>query len=103
MPIKTLLLILLLFLLNGDGKKEGRRGNALYQQEKYEEAAQVYQDGLARYEEPGPDATYAGLLNNLGAALHKQGDFEGAQNALNGGHCHGQYRCRLRTLVLQCR
>lgn len=63
-------------LFAGDGKKAGRQGNTLYENQQYEQAADAYYAGLDAYADRTPDATYYGLQNNLGAALHKQEDFE---------------------------
>ena len=62
----------------GDGKKNGRKGNALYGQEQYAEAAAAYQEGIRSVQEGGPGAVHSGLLNNLGAALFRSGDAEQA-------------------------
>lgn len=62
----------------GDGKKNGRKGNALYGQEQYAEAAIAYQDGIRAVQEGGPGAVHSGLLNNLGAALYRAGEHEQA-------------------------
>lgn len=78
--MKPILFILLAFLIAGpgDGKKKGRQGNTLYAQEQYEEAAAMYRDGIISVQEGGPGAVHSGLLNNLGAALYRSGDAEGA-------------------------
>jgi Ca-activated chloride channel family protein len=62
----------------GDGKKNGRKGNALYGQEQYAEAAAAYQEGIRSVQEGGPGAVHSGLLNNLGAALYRSGEHEQA-------------------------
>ncbi len=79
--IRFLLLLVLLLGLAGDGDKDGRRGNAHYKSGNYEAAADAYYRGLAAYETGTPDAAYYGLQNNLGAALHQQGDFALARPA----------------------
>ncbi len=79
--IRFLLLLVLLLGLAGDGDKDGRRGNAHYKNGNYEAAADAYYRGLAAYETGTPDAAYYGLQNNLGAALHQQGDFALARPA----------------------
>ncbi|MFT5142212.1 MAG: Ca-activated chloride channel family protein [Rhodothermales bacterium] len=79
-------LIIILSMLLGAGpgdKKSGRRGNALMRQERFEDASAAYREGLAGLNAAEPDATHSGLLNNLGASLHRQGDFEGALNAFD--------------------
>lgn len=79
--IRTLLIVALLFGIGPGDKKKGRQGNSLMRQERFEEAAAAYREALADFETAEPDAVHSGLLNNLGAALYRQGDFEGAQNA----------------------
>lgn len=75
----TILLVMALLMLGpGDGKKKGRQGNAQYVQEQYEEAAATYRDGITSVQENGPGAVHSGLLNNLGAALYRSGDAEQA-------------------------
>ena len=73
--MKALVFLTLLLLLpqavpvTGGGKTQGRRGNALYNQQQYEEASGAYATGLTAYQEDQVDAAYYGLQNNLGAAL----------------------------------
>ena len=83
--MKYLIGIVLAVLLfgPGDGKKDGRRGNALYNQEKYDEASAAYREGILAAQEGGPGAVHSGLLNNLGAALFRSGDVEQAGIAFN--------------------
>jgi tetratricopeptide (TPR) repeat protein len=78
--MKPILFILLAALIAGpgDGKKKGRQGNTLYAQEQYEEAAASYREGIISVQDGGPGAVHSGLLNNLGAALYRSGDAEGA-------------------------
>ena len=72
-------LLLLPALLPGDGEKAGRRGNALYDAQRYEPAAAAYRSGL---EASGLSAQVRyGLENNLGAALLQSGDGAAAQAA----------------------
>lgn len=68
----------------GDGKKKGRKGNALYAQEQYAEAADQYRLGVSAVSEAGPGPVYSGLLNNLGASLYRTGDTEQAGIAFSG-------------------
>lgn len=68
----------------GDGKKKGRKGNALYAQEQYAEAAAEYRLGVSAVSEAGPGPVYSGLLNNLGASLYRTGDTEQAGIAFSG-------------------
>jgi tetratricopeptide (TPR) repeat protein len=77
MTYRLALLALFLFTVPA-GAPEGRRANALYEEEQFEEAVTVYREGLAL----NPDAAGAvrsGLLNNLGCALYAQEEFAEAQ------------------------
>ncbi len=83
--MRIVLLIIALALLGpGDGKKKGRRGNALYQQQQYTDAALLYQEALMDVQGDGPGVVHSGLLNNLGASLFRQGEFEAAASAFTG-------------------
>jgi Ca-activated chloride channel family protein len=82
---RTLLLFVVLLLAGpGDGKKKGRQGNAFYESGKYQDAAAAYREGLS-----GEDAAQLapaerfGLQHNLGAALHRGGDLDGARDAFD--------------------
>jgi tetratricopeptide (TPR) repeat protein len=76
-------LILLLFGLFGDtGPEKGREGNALFEQEKYAAAAAAYRAGLEALADT-TGAVYAGLQNNLGLALHRQGRLDAARSAFS--------------------
>ncbi len=77
MILRIAFLALFLFTVPA-GAPEGRRANALYGEEKYEEAVAAYREGLARSEGEA-SAVYAGLLNNLGCALYAQEEFAEAQ------------------------
>lgn len=82
--LRLLLFLTLAALLPADdGADDGRRGNTLYASEAYEAAAAAYRAGLEPYADAAavPDAVHSGLLNNLGAALYRTEDFEGAQQA----------------------
>jgi len=68
----------------GDGKKKGRKGNALYAQEQYAEAIEEFRLGVSAVSEAGPGPVYSGLLNNLGASLYRTGDTEQAGIAFSG-------------------
>jgi tetratricopeptide (TPR) repeat protein len=81
MILRWLLPAVLLLSLSGDGAREGRKGNGLYKLEQYEQAAEQYRAGLAHYDQRAEGAVPAGLMNNLGAALHQLEDFEQAQVA----------------------
>ena len=70
----------------GDAKKKGRRGNALYSQEEFSQAASTYRDGVLEIQENGPGSVHSGLLNNLGASLFRQGDYEQAASAFASSH-----------------
>ncbi len=69
-------------LLRGPGgKQDGRRGNDLYREEAYPDAAAAYAGGIATLsDDAGPHVRY-GLHNNLGAALLKAGNAESAREA----------------------
>ncbi|MBO6779515.1 MAG: tetratricopeptide repeat protein [Rhodothermales bacterium] len=82
--MRLIIIALILGLFGPDDKKEGRKGNALMRQDLFEEAAAAYRQGLAGFNTAEPDAVHSGLINNLGAALFRQGDFEGALNAFDG-------------------
>lgn len=76
-------LILLLFGLLGDtGAEKGRDGNALFGQEQYADAAAAYRAGLRALDDT-TGALYTDLQNNLGLALHRQGQYEAARAALD--------------------
>lgn len=81
--VRTLLYILISMVLfgPGDGKKKGRKGNALYEKELYEEAVEEYRLGLMAMADAGPGPIHAGLLNNLGASLYRTGNMEEAGKA----------------------
>lgn len=68
----------LFFGPGGDPEKKGRKGNANYARELYVEAANEYRLGVWAIQEEGPGPVYSGLLNNLGAALYREGDTEEA-------------------------
>jgi tetratricopeptide (TPR) repeat protein len=69
----------------GDGKRSGRAGNAHYEAERYEQAESAFREGIVAARDAGVDPVHAGLLNNLGAALYRQGDFENAAASFAGG------------------
>ncbi len=83
--IRLFLLVLLLARLWDGGPQQGRRGNQLYAQGRFQEAADAYRAGLAGAGLAGagraPGRLEHGLQNNLGAALYRQGDFAGAGEA----------------------
>lgn len=78
--MKQILVVVIAVLLlgPGDGKKKGRQGNVLYGQEQYEDAMNAYREGIDAVQDDGPGAVHSGLLNNLGAALYRTGDMEQA-------------------------
>lgn len=83
--MRILILILALaFFGPGDGKKKGRRANALYERDQFIEAAGLFRDGIFDIQENGPGSVHAGLLNNLGASLFRQGEYEQAAAAFFG-------------------
>ena len=59
----------------------GRKGNQLYREGKYREAADAYLAGLEQLSESAPSDVRASLLNNLGAALYRLDVFDGAQSS----------------------
>ncbi len=65
----------------GDGTREGRRGNALYRQERYAEAIEAYRAGVAAAEARGKAGVRSSLYNNLGAAHYRAGAYEQAAEA----------------------
>ena len=80
--MRIFLLIVALTLLGpGDAKKKGRRGNALYEEQEFTQAASLFRQGVLDVQENGPGTVHSGLLNNLGASLYKQGDYEQAASA----------------------
>jgi len=56
----------------------------MYQSEMYTEAALLFQQALSDVQSDGSGSLHAGLLNNLGAALFRQGEFEQAASAFSG-------------------
>lgn len=81
--MRAFLFTLLLLLAPADDPTDaGRRGNSLYERGQYAQAAEAFRAGLAAT--PADDlATRYGLLHNLGAALHRLEDYDGAQEAFN--------------------
>ena len=57
----------------------GRKGNDLFREGKYREAADTYLSALEQLSEDAPEAVRAALLNNLGAALYRLESYDGAQ------------------------
>jgi tetratricopeptide (TPR) repeat protein len=84
MRILILLLALLTAFSGDDPKKKGREGNILYAAGELTAAADAYRAGIAAIQADGPGPVHAGLLNNLGAALYRQGDFGGAAASFTG-------------------
>jgi tetratricopeptide (TPR) repeat protein len=75
-----------------NAKKHGRIGNDSLKHGQYEGAAYAYQEGLSSYGSAQEvDETYYGLQNNLGVALHQNGDFEGAQTAFTEALAYAPY------------
>jgi len=83
--MRILAIILAIALFGpGDGKKKGRRANALYRNDQFVEAAAMFRDGISDVQESGASSVHAGLLNNLGASLFRQGEYEAATSAFAG-------------------
>lgn len=76
-----ILILLSLFTLWGGDDRSGRRGNAHFRAERYAEAAEAYREGISSLDTREPGHVASGLLNNLGAALYRQDDFQGALDA----------------------
>ncbi len=83
MILRLLIVLLLLPFSADDGDEDGRRGNEFYAQQQYKLAAEAYGRGLAALSEETPRFLRYGLLNNLGAALLKSGDAQGAGDAFS--------------------
>lgn len=81
MYLRVLILLLFLQLIPDGGSKEGRRGNEMYEKGQYEEAVAQYRSGLDAISGDNAGPTRYGLLNNLGAALHRSSDFENAKKS----------------------
>lgn len=75
-------------LLPTDGERDGRRGNALYEDGSYAAAAESFASGLAALDERAESRLRYGLYNNLGAALLKSGEVQGARQALDAALRH---------------
>ncbi len=78
--LRFVILLALLGLFGDDGSDAGRRGNELYREGNYAEAARAYRSGLAA-RDGTPDAVTAALWNNLGLALYRADDLASARNA----------------------
>ena len=65
------------------GKRDGRRGNDLYRQEAYDDAAAAYAGGIAILPDDAQPRLRYGLRNNLGAALLKSGNAESARQTFD--------------------
>lgn len=72
--------VLIASLFADDGPQAGRKGNELYKQKKYAEAAQQYQSGIAGMK-PEANPNLSGLYNNLASAYYRQNQFDKAQEA----------------------
>lgn len=79
----TALLALLAGLAPDDGEREGRRGNELYEEGAYDEAAEAFAEGLAVLSEDASLRLRYGLHNNFGAALLKAGHAAEARQAFD--------------------
>ncbi len=81
MLARAALILLLLGLLGDSGAGQGRDGNALFDQGRHVAAAETYRAGLDALDDT-TGSVYAGLQNNLGLALHRQGRLGAARTAL---------------------
>ena len=68
-------------LFGAGGAADGRRGNALYEEGQYAEAAAAYRAGLEALSDEAPAALRTGLWNNLGLALYRQENYNEARLA----------------------
>ena len=66
-------------LFGPSGKRDGRRGNDLYRDEAYADAAAAYAGGIAILSDDAAPRLRYGLHNNLAAALLKSGNVEAAR------------------------
>ncbi len=66
-------------LFGPSGKRDGRRGNDLYREEAYADAAATYAGGIAILSDDAAPRLRYGLHNNLAAALLKSGNVEAAR------------------------
>lgn len=60
---------------------DGRKGNARFADENFREAATAFQEGLDRFSDDTPGKVRSDLLNNLGAANHRNENVGAARNA----------------------
>jgi len=79
-----LIIAALLLAGPGDGKKKGRKANELYGNDQFLEASALYRDGIQDVQDGGPGVVHSGLLNNLGASLFRQEQYEAAASAFAG-------------------
>jgi len=80
MTARLVLILLLLGLLGDTGPEKGRKGNALFEKERYPAAATAYRGGLKALSDT-TGGVYVGLQNNLGLALHRQDRLDAARTA----------------------
>ncbi|MCB0699343.1 MAG: tetratricopeptide repeat protein [Chitinophagales bacterium] len=73
----TVLFCLMVVGVSAQPKKEVRTGNQLYQEGKYKEASESYQQALSK------QPNYTPGLFNLGNAKYQQKDFEGARKLMD--------------------
>ena len=82
MQVLSLLLVMLQATPDTSALGQGWQGNLHLQENELGAARDAYQRGLDLYRDGrAPDAVYYGLQNNLGLALHGQGDFSQAGSA----------------------
>lgn len=76
----VLILLFTVFVNPVPDEDLGRKGNQLYSEGKYREAADAYLAGLEQLKEDASAAVRAAFLNNLGAALYRLDVFDGSQS-----------------------
>ena len=85
MPPRLLIAVLLAAqaFFGAGGAADGRRGNALYEEGQYAEAAAAYRAGLQALSDDAPAVLRTGLWNNLGLALYRLEEYGEARDAFD--------------------
>ena len=84
MEILSLFLVMVQAVPDSSAQGHGWQGNQYLQENLLQQAQKSYEQGLTQYQDGrSPDGIYYGLQNNLGIALHGQGDLDGAEQAFN--------------------